>query len=157
MFYIALKDAKEIKRLMIKLNLSNTLIALGSIPFVFLSILGLYSLDSFLVYNLEYLASLYTLIITCLICGTHWGIYLNNQKIKINLFFLSNILTLILFFSFLIIPNSKFILLTIFIFLILLLIDIYIFKNAVTDFNYIRVRFCITTLVIIALIILLFN
>ena len=54
-------------------------------------------------------------------------------------------------------PNSKFILLTIFIFLILLLIDIYIFKNAVTDFNYIRVRFCITTLVIIALIILLFN
>ena len=67
MFYIALKDAKEIKRLMIKLNLSNTLIALGSIPFVFLSILGLYSLDSFLGYNLEYLASLYTLIITCFI------------------------------------------------------------------------------------------
>ena len=83
MFYIALKDAKEIKRLMIKLNLSNTLIALGSIPFVFLSILGLYSLDSFLGYNLEYLASLYTLIITCFICGTHWGIYLNNQKIPL--------------------------------------------------------------------------
>jgi len=88
MFYIALKDAEEIKRLMIKLNLSNALIALGSIPFVFLSILGLNSLDSFLGYNLEYLASLYTLIITCFICGTHWGIYLNNQKIKINLFFL---------------------------------------------------------------------
>ena len=55
MFYIALKDAEEIKRLMIKLNLSNALIALGSIPFVFLSILGLNSLDSFLGYNLEYL------------------------------------------------------------------------------------------------------
>ena len=119
MFYIVPKDVEEIKRLMIKLYLSNVLIFLGSIPFIFLSILGLNSLDSFLGYNLEYLASLYSLIISCFICGSHWGIYLNNQKIKINLFVISNILTLILFFSF-----------------------------------YIRSRFFITTLVIVALVIL---
>jgi len=154
MFYIVPKDAEEIKRLMIKLYLSNVLIFLGSIPFIFLSILGLNSLDSFLGYNLEYLASIYSLIISCFICGSHWGIYLNNQKIKINLFVISNILTLILFFSFLVMPNSIFILLAAFIFSILLLIDIYIFKNDVTDFNYIRSRFFITTLVIVALVIL---
>ena len=154
MFYIVPKDVEEIKRLMIKLYLSNVLIFLGSIPFIFLSILGLNSLDSFLGYNLEYLASIYSLIISCFICGSHWGIYLNNQKIKINLFVISNILTLILFFSFLVMPNSKFILLAAFIFSILLLIDIYIFKNDVTDFNYIRSRFFITTLVIVSLVIL---
>ena len=153
MFYIALKDAEEIKRLMIKLNLSNALIALGSIPFVLLSILGLNSLDSFLGYNLEYLASLYTLIITCFICGTHWGIYLNNQKIKINLFFLSNFLTISSFFGILFLKINYFFLLQILILVILLLIDFYIYRQNITQLKYIYSRTLITTLVVICLII----
>lgn len=157
MFCIAQRDAEEIRGLMFKLNLSNILIFFGSFPFILLSLLSVLNFDSFLGYNLDYLASLYALVIACFVCGSYWGIFLNNQKIKINLFILSNILTLILFFGFLILANSQFILLAIFVFIFLLLVDIYIFKTNVTDLNYIRTRFCVTTLVVIALIILSLN
>ena len=157
MFCIAQKDAEEIRGLMFKLNLSNILIFFGSFPFILLSVLSVLTFDSFLGYNLDYLASLYSLVIACFICGSYWRIFLNNQKIKINLFILSNILTLILFFGFLILTNSQFILLAIFVFIFLLLVDIYIFKINVTDLNYIRTRLCVTTLVVMALIILSLN
>jgi hypothetical protein len=142
---------------MFKLNLSNVLIFFGSFPFILFSILSVFSFDSLLGYNLDYLVSLYALVIACFVCGSYWGIFLNNQKIKINLFILSNILTLILYFGFLIMANSQFILLAIFVFIFLLLIDFYIFKTNVTDLNYIRTRFFVTTLVVMALIILSLN
>ena len=71
------------------LQTSNILIFFGSFPFILLSLLSVLTFDSFLSYNLDYLASLYALVIACFICGSYWGIFLNNQKIKINLFIFS--------------------------------------------------------------------
>ena len=53
MFYIAPKDAEEIEKIMFKINTSNILILMGSIPFIFLMVLSLFSLDNFFNYSIE--------------------------------------------------------------------------------------------------------
>ena len=80
MFCIVQRDAEEIRGLMFKLNLSNILIFFGSFPFILLSVLSVLTFDSFLGYNLDYLASLYALVIACFICGSYWGIFFKQSK-----------------------------------------------------------------------------
>ena len=157
MFCIVLKDAEEARRVMFRRNLSNLLILFGSTPFVFFSILSLFSLNNFLNYNIIYLVSLYILIIVSFICGTHWGIFLNSKKIIINLFIISNLLTLLVYFGFLILSSFAFILLSILIFIVLLFVDFFIFKNDVILSNYLKVRFYVSLIVLISLFVLLFN
>ena len=157
MFCIVLKDAEEARRVMFRGNLSNLLILFGSIPFVFFSILSIFSLNNFLNYNIIYLASLYVLTIVSFICGTHWGIFLSSKKITINLFIISNLLTLLVYFGFLILSSFAFILLSILIFIVLLFVDFFIFKNDVIVSNYLKVRFYVSLIVLISLFVLLFN
>ena len=157
MFCIVLKDAEEVRRVMFRRNLSNLLILFGSTPVVFFSILSLFSLNNFLNYNIIYLVSLYILTIVSFICGTHWGIFLNSKKIIINLFIISNLLTLLVYFGFLILSSFAFILLSILIFIVLLFVDFFIFKNDVILLNYLKVRVYVSLIVLISLFVLLFN
>ena len=155
MFCIVLKDAEEIKKIMFKINISNILILMGSIPFIFFMALSFFSLDNFFNYSIEYLVSIYSIIIISFISGTHWGIFLNN-KISINLFASSNIVTITVYFSFLILNNFYFTLISVISFMSLLLFDFYIYKQAITSLDYFVVRFFISMIVIFSLLILLF-
>lgn len=155
MFYIAPKGAEEIEKIMFKINTSNILILMGSIPFIFFVALSFFSLDNFFNYSINYLASIYSIIIISFISGTHWGIFLNN-KIPINLFASSNIVTITVYFSFLTLDNFYFTLISIISFISLLLFDFYIYKQAITLIDYFVIRFLVSMIVIFSLLILLF-
>lgn len=155
MFCIAPKGAEEIEKIMFKINTSNILILMGSIPFIFFMALSFFSLDNFFNYSINYLASIYSIIIISFISGTHWGIFLNN-KIPINLFASSNIVTITVYFSFLTLDNFYFTLISIISFISLLLFDFYIYKQAITLIDYFVIRFLVSMIVIFSLLILLF-
>ena len=155
MFCIALKDAEEIEKIMFKINTSNILILMGSIPFIFFMALSFFSLDNFFNYSINYLVSIYSIIIISFISGTHWGIFLNN-KIPINLFASSNIVTITVYFSFLTLDNFYFTLISIISFTSLLLFDFYIYKQAITLIDYFVIRFLVSMIVIFSLLVLLF-
>ena len=136
-----------------KKNLPYILIFLGSIPFVFFSFLRIISLEEFFYFDINYILSIYSLSIISFICGSHWGLFLTNNALKINLFFLSNLLTISSFFGILFLKMNYFFLLQILIFIILLLIDFYIYRQNITQLKYIYSRVIITILVVLCLII----
>jgi hypothetical protein len=136
-----------------KKNLPYILIFLGSIPFVFFSFLRIISLEEFFYLDINYILSIYSLSIISFICGSHWGLFLTNNTLKINLFFLSNFFTILSFFGILFLKVNYFFLLQILILIILLLIDFYIYRQNITQLKYIYSRIIITTLVVICLVI----
>ena len=136
-----------------KKNLPYILIFLGSIPFVFFSFLRIISLEEFFYLDINYILSIYSLSIISFICGSHWGLFLTNNTLKINLFFLSNLLTISSFFGILFLKMNYFFLLQILILIILLLIDFYIYRQNITQLKYIYSRVIITILVVLCLII----
>ena len=136
-----------------KKNLAYILISLGSIPFIFFAFLRILSFEKFFNLDINYILAIYSLSIISFICGSHWGIFLTNNNLKVNLFFLSNFLTISSFFGILFLITNYFFLLQILIFIILLLIDFYIYRQNVTQKNYFYFRILITTLVVGCLII----
>jgi hypothetical protein len=138
---------------MSKKNLPYILIFLGSIPFVFFSFLRILSYEKFFHLDVNYILSIYSLSIISFICGSHWGLFLSNNALKINLFFLSNFLTIFSFFGILFLKINYFFLLQILILITLLLIDFYIYRQNITQKKYIYSRTFITILVVACLII----
>ena len=136
-----------------KKNLAYILICLGSIPFIFFAFLRMLSYEKFFHLDVNYILAIYSLSIISFICGSHWGIFLTNNILKINLFFLSNFLTISSFVGILFLMINYFFLLQILILIILLLIDFYIYWQSITQKNYLYFRILITTLVIGCLII----
>lgn len=155
--YIVLKDAEEIKILMYKKNLPQILISLGSLPFILLSILNLLSYEKFLSIDLDYIFSIYSLSIVCFISGSHWGLFLSNRNLRINLFFLSNIITLLCFFGILFLKINYFLYLQIINFFVLLLVDYYIYKKNIVLKEYLKFRFIVSFFVIICIAIFIFS
>lgn len=123
------------------LNLPYLLAFLGTLPFVFSVFLYLEKIDQFSVFSTTlkseiFLAS-YSLTIVSFMCGVNWGQYLTYFiKPRINLFILSNIITIACWASYLFSNFSNFLSNLIFCFLSLLLIDRYL-KNI----NYISDRY----------------
>tara|TARA_B100000925_G_scaffold290041_1_gene274338 strand:+ start:836 stop:1264 length:429 start_codon:yes stop_codon:yes gene_type:complete len=136
-----------------KNNLPNILIFLGSIPFIFFAFLRILSYEKFFHLDINYILAIYSLSIISFICGSHWGIFLMNNSLKINLFFLSNFLTISSFFGILFLKINYFFLLQILILAILLLIDLYIYRQNITQKKYFFFRILVTTLVVACLII----
>ena len=97
-FCIVRKDAEEIKIKMYKEDLPYILIILGSVPFIFFSFLKLFNYQEFFQIEINFILSIYSLSIISFICGSHWGIFLSNSNLRINLFLLSNFLTILSFF-----------------------------------------------------------
>ena len=155
--YIVLKDAEEIKILMYKKNLPQILIYRGSLPFILLSVLNLLSYEKFLSIDLDYIFSIYSLSIVCFISGSHWGLFLSNRNLRINLFFLSNIITLLCFFGILFLKINYFLYLQIINFFVLLLVDYYIYKKNIVLKEYLKFRFIISFFVIICIAIFIFS
>tara|TARA_Y100001936_G_scaffold245135_1_gene286625 strand:- start:3788 stop:4216 length:429 start_codon:yes stop_codon:yes gene_type:complete len=136
-----------------KKNLAYILISLGSIPFIFFAFLRILSFEKFFNLDINYILAIYSLSIISFICGSHWGIFLTNNNLKVNLFFLSNFLTISSFFGILFLITNYFFLLQILILIALLLIDYYTYKQNITQKKYFYFRVLITTLVVVCLII----
>ena len=132
---------------MYKEDLPYLLIFLGSIPFIFLSFLKLFNYQEFFQIEINFILSIYSLSIISFICGSHWGIFLSNSNLGINLFLLSNFLTIISFIGFLLLEERNYFFLQILILIILLLIDVYIFRKKITQKKYINTRILVTSLV----------
>mgnify|MGYP001208460782 FL=1 len=142
---------------MYKKNLPQILISLGSLPFILLSVLNLLSYEKFLSIDLDYIFSIYSLSIVCFISGSHWGLFLSNRNLRINLFFLSNIITLLCFFGILFLKINYFLYLQIINFFVLLLVDYYIYKKNIVLKEYLKFRFIISFFVIICIAIFIFS
>ena len=136
-----------------KKNLPYLLIFLGSIPFIFFSFLRMLSYEEFFHLDINYILSIYSLSIISFICGSHWGIFLTNNNLKINLFLLSNLITISSFFGILFLKVNYFFLLQILILILLLSIDFYIFRQNIIQKKYIYSRILITIIVVGCLII----
>lgn len=132
---------------MYKEDLPYLLIFLGSIPFIFLSFLKLFNYQEFFQIEINFILSIYSLSIISFICGSHWGIFLSNSNLGINLFLLSNFLTILSFIGFLILEERNYFFLQILILIILLLIDVYIFRKKITQKKYVNTRILVTSLV----------
>ena len=138
-----------------KNNLPYILIYLGSIPFVFFSFLRIVSLEDFFYLDINYILSIYSLSIISFVCGSHWGIFLTNNTLKINLFIFSNLLTILSFSGILFLKIDYFFLLQVLILVALLVIDLYIYRQNITLKKYINSRIFITIIVVGCLIILI--
>lgn len=132
---------------MYKEDLPYLLIFLGSIPFIFFSFLKLFNYQEFFQIEINFILSIYSLSIISFICGSHWGIFLSNRNLGINLFLLSNFLTILSFIGFLILEERNYFFLQILILIILLLIDVYIFRKKITQKKYVNTRILVTFLV----------
>ena len=152
-FCIVRKDAEEIKIKMYKEDLPYILIILGSVPFIFFSFLKLFNYQEFFQIEINFILSIYSLSIISFICGSHWGIFLSNSNLRINLFLLSNFLTILSFFGILLLQEKNYFLLQILILIILLFIDIYIYRKEITQKKYVNTRILITSLVSVFLVI----
>ena len=132
---------------MYKKDLPYILIFLGSIPFIFFSFLKLFKYQEFFQIEINLILSIYSLSIISFICGSHWGIFLSNSNLGINLFLLSNFLTILSFIGFLLLEERNYFFLQILILIILLLIDVYIFRKKITQKKYVNTRILVTFLV----------
>lgn len=132
---------------MYKKDLPYILIFLGSIPFIFFSFLKLFKYQEFFQIEINFILSIYSLSIISFICGSHWGIFLSNSNLGINLFLLSNFLTILSFIGFLLLEERGYFFLQILILIILLLIDVYIFRKKITQKKYVNTRILVTFLV----------
>lgn len=132
---------------MYKEDLPYLLIFLGSIPFIFFSFLKLFNYQEFFQIEINFILSIYSLSIISFICGSHWGIFLSNRNLGINLFLLSNFLTILSFIGFLLLEERNYFFLQILILIILLLIDVYIFRKKITQKKYVNTRILVTFLV----------
>ena len=132
---------------MYKEDLPYLLIFLGSIPFIFLSFLKLFNYQEFFQIEINFILSIYSLSIISFICGSHWGIFLSNSNLGINLFLLSNFLTILSFIGLLLLEERNYFFLQILILIILLLIDVYIFRKKITQKKYVNTRILVTFLV----------
>jgi hypothetical protein len=129
--------------------MTTRLALLGAIPFIFSTLL--LSLD---ILNLPVVGSVvtllgsYTLVIAVFMCGVHWGQYLQQSGNKApNLLIISNVLTVLLWIVWLIVPIDIFLMLALAVFLILLYIDMRLRMGGIISKTYFRTRLLVTTVV----------
>ncbi|QEO57696.1 DUF3429 domain-containing protein [Francisella marina] len=128
---------------------------LGLVPFIFFSSCILLGHNSFLIFeNIAKALSVYGLVITCFMAGTHWGRQINLEPsfTKTLIQVASNLIAIIIWLGYLNLDPQDFILLLIAEFLILLKVDYYFFKLNLISSKYFKcIRLPITLCVVISL------
>jgi hypothetical protein len=92
-----------------RMTLTRPLAFAGAFPFVFAALL-IFSGQKTLpvIGNVQNLATSYALLILAFMAGAHWGQYLSGAKTSLNLFLLSNALTLAGWFAYLLLSPQLF-------------------------------------------------
>jgi len=129
---------------------------LGALPFIASAILSLLSIDTLpWLGSVVHIVSVYALVISVFMAGILWGIMLqvnrDNSVGQIN-FLISNILTLTVWFVYLIYPDSiAFLLTTAVVFLWLLMLDAKLVQEQHISKRYYQARKWVSTIVILSL------
>jgi hypothetical protein len=132
------------------------LMYLGALPFIASAILSLLSIDTLpWLRSVVHIVSVYALVISVFMAGILWGIMLqvnrDNSVGQIN-FLISNILTLTVWFVYLIYPDSiAFLLTTAVVFLWLLMLDAKLVQEQHISKRYYQARKWVSTIVILSL------
>jgi hypothetical protein len=132
------------------------LMYLGALPFIASAILSLLSIDTLpWLGSVVHIVSVYALVISVFMAGILWGIMLqvnrDNSVGQIN-FLISNILTLTVWFVYLIYPDSiAFLLSTAVVFLWLLMLDAKLVQEQHISKRYYQARKWVSTIVILSL------
>ena len=132
---------------------------LGALPFVAGAILSLLSIDTLpWLGSVLHIVSVYALVISVFMAGILWGVTLqlqeNNTNKQIN-FLVSNILTLTVWFVYLIYPDSiAFLLTTVVVFLWLLMLDVKLVRRQHISKRYYQARKWVSTIVILSLLVI---
>ena len=132
------------------------LMYLGALPFIASAILSLLSIDTLpWLGSVVHIVSVYALVISVFMAGILWGIMLqvnrDNSVGQIN-FLISNILTLTVWFVYLIYPDSiAFLLTTAVVFLWLLMLDAKLVQEQHISKRYYQARKWVSTIVILSL------
>ncbi|MES1964460.1 DUF3429 domain-containing protein [Psychrobacter sp. AH5] len=129
----------------------------GTIPFIACAILITLGVDSILALgSTRYILATYGLVIATFMAGAQWGNHLalaDDNPWASRLPILSNIITLILWFGFLLLSTAAFIGLLMVGFISLLLIDYSLNKASIITAKYFSVRKYVTLIVVISLLI----
>jgi len=137
---------------------SYTALALaGTIPFVAGALLPLLGHEALPYLGpLDKLVASYGLAIVCFLAGTHWGTYLSGRSAdSLNLFVISNVVFLAVWFAYLGAGIKSAIGIQIFAFLTLLFIDMRLRSNDVISTTYLRVRTVATLIAIVSLLVVI--
>jgi hypothetical protein len=132
------------------------LMYLGALPFIASAILSLLSIDTLpWLGSVVHIVSVYALVISVFMAGILWGIMLqvnrDNSVGQIN-FLISNILTLTVWFVYLIYPDSiAFLLTTAVVFLWLLMLEAKLVQEQHISKRYYQARKWVSTIVILSL------
>lgn len=130
-------------------RLPTVLAGLGALPFLVSSLLltlGVYDLP-LLGSTAEILRS-YSLAIAVFMCGIHWGQYLQDTEARsLNLLMTSNVLTLILWFGFLVTSFVVYFVIVIAVFLALLWVDYRLHQAGRITARYFKMRLAVTAVV----------
>ena len=99
--------------------------------------------------DVQKMIDVYGLIIVVFIAGSYWGLSLNlHDKIRTALMLISNCLTLIAFFTFFWLISIPFQLILILLFLVLLLIDYWLYFLNLNSKDYVILRLVVSIIVI---------
>jgi len=136
------------------------LMYLGALPFIAGAILSLLSIDTLpWLGSVRHIVSLYALVISIFMAGTLWGVTLQintDNFIGLINFLISNVLTLTLWFVYLIYPDSIiFLLITAVVFLWLLMIDTKLVTRKLISSSYYQARKRVSTIVILSLLVII--
>ncbi|MDJ0929272.1 MAG: DUF3429 domain-containing protein [Gammaproteobacteria bacterium] len=128
----------------------------GSVPFVVCAVSPLVGVDSLGVLGpVDYIAASYALVIVSFMAGAHWGTYLYKQAASpLNLFIASNLITLVVWFTFLLSDTpGPTLVASILAFGALLLIDWRLYQADLLTQPYFVMRRNVTAIVTIALLV----
>lgn len=132
------------------------LIYAGTIPFILCSICFSAGIKSiYLLGSVDKILSAYGLVILSFLSGSHWGqhLYINRRIWGCTLPVLSNIIAVLLCFSFLVLSFKELVAIFVASFIILLIIDHRLFQMRLISDHYFQTRCFVSAIVIISLII----
>ena len=132
------------------------LIYAGTIPFILCSICFSAGIKSiYLLGSVDKILSAYGLVILSFLSGSHWGqhLYINRRIWCCTLPVLSNIIAVLLCFSFLVLSFKELVAIFVAAFIILLIIDHRLFQMHLISDHYFQTRCFVSVIVIISLII----
>jgi hypothetical protein len=134
------------------------LMYLGTLPFIIfsLSIITNYKCNFIMINRPAESIKLYALIISIFMAGIQWGLCLLNSY-KYKLFILSNLITIVLWFTYQFTSNNTFILILVLSFIYHIIVDFIFYDEKIISKKYFINRVIITSIVMTNLLISLIN
>lgn len=129
----------------------------GATPFIACAALPLLGISAIAPFgSLHELAASYGLAILCFLCGTHWTVQLRRgQRTPFNLFFSSNAIFLVVWFTFVLADLAWLILVQVGAFVALLLIDLRLRDRELLSGSYLAIRAVATAIACLSLLVIL--